>query len=470
MRKHVSELFDAMRLVFAVLGFVMMGQGIAVAEFDDLFVFGDSLSDVGNLDRVTLGLQPGDDYFDGRFSNGPVYSELLALELGLGPLERSTADGNNFAYGGGRTSGTSFFEGGLLIQDLDDQVDQFLEERTVSSNALHVVFAGANDFILGGQNNPGVPVQRIRNQFDRLVDAGATQFLSINLPLLGTTPRFNDSPDTMNQLSRQFNDELSVELEELAMTPGVTVHALDLEGLMTNVIALPEAFGFTNVTEVGMSAGDADGFLFWDDVHPTTDAHAMIAAAAFALFDPEYVANDFNFNGELDAADIDIIAHRLAQGSFDASYDLDMDGVLDVGDIEAVLAAAETRNGDSNLDGEVDFTDFLAIARNFNATGEDLRWSDGDFDANGRVELTDFLILSRNFGEAGTVRAVPEVCSGGMVVGVLLVLGQRRSRRRCGLGGSEWARGGADSYAELIRTARSRLKAGLRTGRDYKLG
>ena len=81
------------------------------AQFSDLYVFGDSLSDVGNLSAATLGFLPGSDYFDGRYSNGPVYAELLAEKLGLEPLRRSGEGGNNFAYGGASTSGTSFLEG-----------------------------------------------------------------------------------------------------------------------------------------------------------------------------------------------------------------------------------------------------------------------------------------------------------------------------------------------------------------------
>lgn len=62
--------------------------------------------------------------------------------------------------------------------------------------------------------------------------------------------------------------------------------------------------------------------------------------------------------------------------------------------------------GDANLDGQVTFTDFLLVSRNFDRT--DASWSDGDFNGDGVVAFPDFLTLSRNFGQQTSVVAVPE--------------------------------------------------------------
>lgn len=50
--------------------------------------------------------------------------------------------------------------------------------------------------------------------------------------------------------------------------------------------------------------------------------------------------------------------------------------------------------GDADLNGSVEFTDFLLLAKNFGQHGV---WGDGDFDGNGVVGFSDFLILSQNF-------------------------------------------------------------------------
>ena len=93
--------------------------------FSQLVVFGDSLSDVGNIAAASSDIFPGRYYYNDRFSNGLVFVEALSDGLGLGTVVRSTAGCNNFAYGGAKTSGTGGLPG-LVIRDIDEQVDQFL--------------------------------------------------------------------------------------------------------------------------------------------------------------------------------------------------------------------------------------------------------------------------------------------------------------------------------------------------------
>src|SRR3954470_21571091 len=81
----------------------------AASPFSNVVVFGDSLSDIGNIAQAPLINTPGPYYWNGRFSNGPVYAESFTSGLGLSSLARSTSSGgNDFAYGGAKTTGTSF--------------------------------------------------------------------------------------------------------------------------------------------------------------------------------------------------------------------------------------------------------------------------------------------------------------------------------------------------------------------------
>ena len=122
---------------------ILLTPTLAAGSFTELVVFGDSLSDIGNASQATLGLVPGQFYSAGRFSNGPVYSELLSARLELGQLAPSSSDGKNFAFGGAQTSGTSGLAG-LFIEDTDEQVDEFLSMGPVDRESLIVFFAGAN--------------------------------------------------------------------------------------------------------------------------------------------------------------------------------------------------------------------------------------------------------------------------------------------------------------------------------------
>ncbi|MEO0531380.1 MAG: SGNH/GDSL hydrolase family protein [Planctomycetota bacterium] len=212
-------------------------SGTAYAgSYTDLFVFGDSLSDVGNTDNATLGFVPGSDNFAGRFSNGPVYAERLSAGLGFGTLRADSDGGDNFAYGGAETDGPGGFNG-LFLNSLVEQVDAYLGRlgsTPADADALHVVFIGAND-LLDGSTDTATPANVVSNQLQRLVNAGARQFLGINLPLLGLTPRFNGNASqsaTRSATARQYNDALEDVFESIETNnAGTTIHRLDVQPL-----------------------------------------------------------------------------------------------------------------------------------------------------------------------------------------------------------------------------------------------
>ena len=103
----------------------------AVTTFDHVVVFGDSLSDNGNA---------------GRFSNGPVWVEVLANRLGLA-LRPSQAGGRNYAVGGARLDPHSG------EHSLRAQADQFLRASPPAGRTLYVVYGGGND-VLGAVGHP----------------------------------------------------------------------------------------------------------------------------------------------------------------------------------------------------------------------------------------------------------------------------------------------------------------------------
>jgi len=51
----------------------------------------------------------------------------------------------------------------------------------------------------------------------------------------------------------------------------------------------------------------------------------------------------------------------------------------------------------TDLDGDVDFADFLRMSTNF---GQEGGWEDGDINGDGLVTFADFIILSQNFGDS----------------------------------------------------------------------
>ena len=121
------------------------------------------------------------------------------------------------------------------------------------------------------------------------------------------------------------------------------------------------------------------------------------------------------------------------------ALDCDGDGVVDINDVNcacvlrdvdqvnAILTAIGSINGDTDGNGKVEFRDFLILANNFGKEGE---FTDGDFNCNGKVEFPDFLVLASNFGQSGLGQAasVPEP-NGIVVLGLagvaLLAIGRR---------------------------------------------
>jgi phospholipase/lecithinase/hemolysin len=324
------------RFGLALSAMGMFVVAVAAGPFSSLVVFGDSLSDVGNTTSATFGLYPGQYYFNGRFSNGPVYTEALAVGLGLPPIIRSRSGGNNFAHGGAQTSGTGGFLG-AFIDDVDEQVDDFLVSRTANASTLYVVFSGANDLI-GGQTNVNVPVDNLADDIGRLVAAGARQFLVPNLPLLGLTPRFNGNPTMSTQYNTRttsFNNVLDTMLDSLeAGNPALKVLRFDVAGLFNQAIANPANFGLTNVTQAaapGLQPGassyntsqiaaNANQYLFWDDLHPTATVHAALAQAALdLLLSPP---GDFNHDRQVDAADYVVWRDGLGTKRTPGEYDV----------------------------------------------------------------------------------------------------------------------------------------------------
>lgn len=304
---------NLVRLCAGAFVVVLTISSSAIAgPFNQIVVFGDSLSDTGNA-NFSLGVA-GQGYFDGRFSNGPVWVEYLATQLQLAPpvanLESSA--GRNYAFGGARTDGSGLIS--FFINDIDEQVPDYINnDGGPLGDELIVVWGGANDF-LDGQTNTSVPVANLASDIADLHAAGGRRFMVVNLPLLGQTPRFvgTSNETVFDTLSAQFNTQLSSSLDNLeGSLADIEFFRVDAGALIEDAALNPATYGFTNVTDEAMGLGgiDPDEYLFWDDVHPTTAAHELIAqVAADILFDAlSVLTGDLDFDGFVGIADLNIV-------------------------------------------------------------------------------------------------------------------------------------------------------------------
>jgi phospholipase/lecithinase/hemolysin len=289
-------------LVLVAVGVTPVGAA-ARGPFSKVVVFGDSLSDTGNAFIATRHtIPPSPPYFQGRFSNGPVWVEDLAaaLEHDVVPF---LAGGTNFAFGSAQTSG-------LLLQ-----VSLFLLKNLLHADprALYIVWGGATDIrqavrdvVEGGgdQSAAGdatrVAVRNIAKVLRLLALAGAKDILVPNIPDIGQIPETTalgrpDAVTLASNLTRTFNAALEDVLDTLESRFGIRVIQRDTFALFEAVRARPGTFGFANVT-AGCLDGDPLTFttvcsddlavqnthVFWDNQHPTTAAHALLAEEAIA--------------------------------------------------------------------------------------------------------------------------------------------------------------------------------------------
>jgi phospholipase/lecithinase/hemolysin len=267
------------------------------AAKNDLFVFGDSLSDIGMIYRQTSKFfPPSPPYDNGRFSNGPVTVETLAKDLGL-KLSLKT----DFAIGGAYTGRRNTGDIGLLkFGGLLDQVDQFKAKATTlgaDAQDLYLIWAGANDLLNLPLNATPTSVAKtiktavsnISTAVKALADAGAKNIVVVQTPSLGQVPEAVQTGKTtaLTAVSQSFNAALKGAVNGLKTgLPNSNLILSNLFPLSEQIAQNPATYGFTNSTSPYLvnytpanPSADASTFFFWDDVHPTTRAHSLFAGA-----------------------------------------------------------------------------------------------------------------------------------------------------------------------------------------------
>lgn len=281
--------FGGLILAIAVFaGANLAPHAAAALGFSRIIAFGDSLTDNGNFFAATGDTQPpSPPYFEGRFSNGPVWVEGLAASIGVAL--------DDFAVGGALTGRDNENDDPSIpaaFPGLLDEIDTFvaLNPGGGPADALYVVWAGANDLLAPFSDAAAVitgAMVNIATAIGTLVVAGAQHFLVPNMADLGLTPLAGalGVSAQLTALSAAFNTALDGTLASL----GVDFRVLDVFGLMNTVIGDPGAFGLTNVTMpcldlAGPSVcADPAGYFFWDPIHPTAVAHTLLADAARAV-------------------------------------------------------------------------------------------------------------------------------------------------------------------------------------------
>jgi phospholipase/lecithinase/hemolysin len=299
------------RTAFA-LGFCAAGALLSVpaAAYDAEYVFGDSLSDNGNLAALFGTTFPNPPSYNNSFTNGPVAVQLLAQSLGLSlnPSLWTTSPiapaGTNYAVAGATSAEDP--AGGESGIDLPDQVTAYnvYASGAADPNALYVVMIGGNDVrdaAKAGTGDAAIDdgVAAEDAAIEALSGEGAKNFLIVNVPNVGLIPEFaQEDPGqagTATTLSQYYNMKLANDLSGLdeSLPDGTNLHEFDLYDYNASLLADATALGFTNTTDpcfiaapesaatnpgCGVDGANIASYVYWNDIHPTARVQALWAA------------------------------------------------------------------------------------------------------------------------------------------------------------------------------------------------
>lgn len=290
-----------MKSVFrlTLLAVTVLGIAVGGCQGDNVqFIFGDSLSDVGNNDYLSKGLAKannpwygidfGNGLPNGRFSNGRTVADIIGDKMGLprppAVLDPSLTEdmimqnGVNYASGGGgilNETGTYFIQRFSLYKQIelfqgtkelirekigDEETENFFQK------SLYVVALGSNDFI----NNYLMPVNSdswtydadgfvkyltdtLRAQLTTLHSLGARQLMVFGLGPMGCIPlqrmlsTSGGCQEKTNKLALSFNQATSKMLEDVSSKlPNASFRFGDAYDVVNDLISNPVKYGFNN--------------------------------------------------------------------------------------------------------------------------------------------------------------------------------------------------------------------------------
>ncbi len=289
--------------IVAIAAAVALGgntaQAASLSDYSSVLVFGDSLVDSGNarLASLAMGLAdpapPAAGYFQGRFTNGYNFADYIAQGVTGQPATAFLAGGANFAVGGA----TAAFSPTETRPSFLSQLGIFGGTmQPIASDALVIVTFGGND-VRAQIGNPGMvdfsaTVAAFTSGLGQLVGAGARYIVVTGLPDIGRLPGalaagFIDPtiPLLASQRSRFLNHEFATISAGVEQASGADITFFNLIGFQKNAVASPAVYGLADPLNTtvpcqavpGAVAAGCGGFLYFDAIHPTTQAHAAIA-------------------------------------------------------------------------------------------------------------------------------------------------------------------------------------------------
>jgi phospholipase/lecithinase/hemolysin len=229
--------------------------------FNNITIFGDSLSDNGNLKKYLLFIPKNPPYFEGHFSNGPNWTEYLYHDLfgGWNPQQLpyfAPSNYINFAVGGAGAV-LSFHEN--LPYTITSEVTDYLYLHNYPNKekTLYLISIGANNYLNLTSFDKKLAtkvVSSMQYNIERLIDHGGKQFLIMDIPNIAIAPEIKEKGFAVQQAiylqlheHRKQLQAMYTHLVNKYKSSGVQFVYFDAYNSFNNVYNSPAQFGFSDI-------------------------------------------------------------------------------------------------------------------------------------------------------------------------------------------------------------------------------
>lgn len=313
--------FTAAYLVLVMVFTAVNGQPLVPA----LFLFGDSVVDVGNNNHlhtiVKSDFLPYGRDFDsheptGRFCNGKLATDFTGETIGFTSYPAAylsiDARGNNLLIGANFASASSgYYEGTPELYNtisLNKQLEHYMDYQkklveiagqdnatTIITGGIYIISAGSSDFLQNYYINPllyklytpeefsNILVQQFADFVHKLYWLGARKIGVTSLPPMGCLPAAitifgedsNECVENINKDALTFNDNLNYTAKNLQnQLSNLTLEVFDIYQPLYQLVTKPQDNGFAEARKACCGTGLVETSFLCNSKSPGTCKNA----------------------------------------------------------------------------------------------------------------------------------------------------------------------------------------------------
>ncbi|CAG8473662.1 6924_t:CDS:2, partial [Paraglomus occultum] len=274
------------------------------SKFNTIVAFGDSTCDNGNGTYTYLNhtYPPSPPYYNGRYSNGPVWVEYLSDLLNSALYD--------YAWGGATSdnayvTGVSGFNYTTVVASVIDQITKIYGPKALQNvdfdKILFVISYQGNDYFDNPKADPQVVVSNLSRAWSLLASYGAKHILTNTFYDISLIPYSRALPaadqSALKAISAAHNAALATAADNWNKQGNGAKVSLFPLGEVLAALQQPQTaaqLGITDVTNpcithppgdtntINIVCKDPSKFFFWDSFHPSTKVYQRLS---FTLYD-----------------------------------------------------------------------------------------------------------------------------------------------------------------------------------------